>query len=104
MLVYLMQSLWPLPCPLVLFFLFLMELLEDPNLHCSLVSALQYCTIMLLGISYTVHKLFQFMHAPTLAHFQAVKRVICPVQGSSLYGLSLQPYFSLDLLDYIDAN
>lgn len=75
MLVYLMQSLWPLPCPLVLFSLFLMELLEDPNLYCSLVSALQYCTIMQLGISYTVHKLFQFMHASTWLIFKQSKEL-----------------------------
>ncbi|KAL6347994.1 hypothetical protein AAG906_037723 [Vitis piasezkii] len=78
--------------------------LEDPTLYRSLVGALQYCTITRPDIAYTINKLFQFMHAPTSTHFQAVKRVFRYLKGSLFYGLSFQPSSSLDLIAYTDAD
>ncbi|RVW61233.1 Retrovirus-related Pol polyprotein from transposon RE1 [Vitis vinifera] len=77
---------------------------EDPTLYRSLVGALQYCTITSPDIAYTINKFFQFMHAPTSTHLQAVKRVLRYLKGSLFYGLSFQPSSSLDLIAYTDAD
>ncbi|CBI32394.3 unnamed protein product, partial [Vitis vinifera] len=77
---------------------------EDPTLYRSLVGALQYCTITRPDIAYTINKFFQFMHAPTSTHLQAVKRVLRYLKGSLFYGLSFQPSSSLDLIAYTDAD
>ena len=44
------------------------------------------------------------MHALTNTHWQAVKRLLRYLKGSSLYGLTLSTTSSLNLFAYFDAN
>lgn len=48
---------------------------DDPTTHCSFVGALQYMKITRHDISYAVNQVSQFLQAPTLSHFQSVKRI-----------------------------
>ncbi|RVW99861.1 Retrovirus-related Pol polyprotein from transposon RE1 [Vitis vinifera] len=53
------------------------EPLSDPSLYRSIVGALQYYTITRPDISFSVNKVYQFMHSSTTTHWQAVKRILC---------------------------
>ncbi|XP_023760545.1 uncharacterized mitochondrial protein AtMg00810-like [Lactuca sativa] len=63
-------------------------LYEDPTHYLSLVGALQYLTITRPDISYAVNQVSQFLAAPTIAHFHAVKRLIRYVKGTLSFGLT----------------
>lgn len=72
---------------------------DDPLGGSNLVAKLGWCFAILpysaAGHFLYSYKPFQLTQTSMLAHFRVAKRVICPVHGSSLYGFSLQPYFSL---------
>uniref|UniRef100_A0A803KUG9 Reverse transcriptase Ty1/copia-type domain-containing protein n=1 Tax=Chenopodium quinoa TaxID=63459 RepID=A0A803KUG9_CHEQI len=63
--------------------------LEHPEVYQRLVGKLIYLTITRPDIAFTVHNLSQFMHSPTSAHFQAAKRVLRYLSGSSDQGILL---------------
>jgi hypothetical protein len=77
---------------------------HDPVLYRSLVGALQYLTLTRPDIAYTVQQICLFMHAPTTAHYQLVKRVLRYLRGTSHYGLQLFRSSSHDLIAYSDAD
>jgi hypothetical protein len=56
------------------------------------------------GISYTVNKVSQFMHAPTSDHWDAVKHILRYLKGTIDHGLQLHSHSSLDLHVYSDAD
>ncbi|GJY96143.1 uncharacterized mitochondrial protein-like protein [Tanacetum coccineum] len=58
------------------------------QLYRSLVGALQYLTITRPDLSYAVNQVSQFLHAPTIAHFQSVKRILRYVKGTISFGLT----------------
>ncbi|GKB02295.1 retrovirus-related pol polyprotein from transposon RE1 [Tanacetum coccineum] len=58
------------------------SLFANPTLYRSLVGALQYLTITRPDLSYAVNQASQFLHAPTDAHFQSVKRILRYVKGN----------------------
>ncbi|XP_026378222.1 uncharacterized protein LOC113272624 [Papaver somniferum] len=63
--------------------------LQDP-LHCrSLVGGLQYLTMTRPDIAFAVSYVSQFMHQPTTAHLQLVKRILRFLKGSLGYGIVL---------------
>ena len=49
---------------------------EDPTLFHSTVGGLQYLAITRPNITFVVNKLSQFMHRPTVTHWQATKRLL----------------------------
>ena len=55
---------------------------SDPSLYRSLVGALQYLTITHPDIAHAVNSVNQFLHAPTIDHFLAVKRILRYVKGT----------------------
>ncbi|CAH9065651.1 unnamed protein product, partial [Cuscuta europaea] len=65
--------------------------MDDPHLYRSIVGALQYVTITRPEISYAVNRVCQFMHAPTVTHWQAVKRLLRYLKGTITTGLHLRP-------------
>ena len=58
------------------------ELYPDPTHYKSIVGGLQYLTFTRPDISYSVNFVCQFMHAPTLAHYKLVKRILRYVCGT----------------------
>ncbi|XP_071728318.1 uncharacterized mitochondrial protein AtMg00810-like [Rutidosis leptorrhynchoides] len=77
---------------------------DDPTYYRSLVGALQYLTITRPDISYAVNQVSQFLQAPTLDHFQAVKRIIRYVKGTLQFGLTFHHSPKPSLLGYSDAD
>ncbi|CAH9122907.1 unnamed protein product [Cuscuta epithymum] len=66
------------------------ELLVDSTEYRSMVGALQYLTLTRPDITYAVHLVSQFMHAPRTTHLFAVKRIFRYLQGTRDHGLWLQ--------------
>ncbi|KAJ0530831.1 putative RNA-directed DNA polymerase [Helianthus annuus] len=79
-------------------------LYEDPSTYRSLAGALQYLTFTRPDISYAVQQICIHMHAPRVTHWNALKRIIRYIQGTSEYGLHLSPTQSLSLVAYTDAD
>lgn len=49
---------------------------DDASRYKSIVGALQYLTLTRPDIAFSVNKVCQFLHAPTTAHWGAVKRIL----------------------------
>ena len=64
---------------------------SDPTLYRSLVGAFQYLTITRPDIAHVVNSVSQFLHAPTMDHFLAVKRILRYVKGTLHFGLTFRP-------------
>ncbi|XP_022014124.1 uncharacterized mitochondrial protein AtMg00810-like [Helianthus annuus] len=79
-------------------------LYEDPTTYRSLAGALQYLTFTRPDISYAVQQICMHMHAPTIDHWNALKRIIRYLQGTSAYGLHLGPVPDLRLVANTDAD
>ncbi|XP_043694631.1 uncharacterized mitochondrial protein AtMg00810-like [Telopea speciosissima] len=62
---------------------------KDVTLYRSLVGALQYLTMTRPNLSYAVNSVCQHMHAPTMAHFGMVKRILRYVRGTLDQGLRI---------------
>jgi hypothetical protein len=71
--------------------------MDDPHLYRSIVGALQYATITRHDISYAVNKASQFMHSPTDAHWNGVKRILRYLKGTLSHGLHIRARSSFDL-------
>jgi len=54
-----------------------------PMLYLSIVGALQYLTITRPELSFSVNRVFQFMHNPQEHHRRVVKRILCYIVGTS---------------------
>ncbi|GJW86483.1 retrovirus-related pol polyprotein from transposon TNT 1-94 [Tanacetum coccineum] len=80
------------------------SLFANPTLYRSLVGALQYLTITRPDLSYAVNQASQFLHAPTDAHFQSIKRILRYVKGTITYGLIFRRPHSNSILGYSDAD
>lgn len=74
------------------------------QLYRSLVGALQYLTITCLDLSYYVNQVSQILHAPTIANFQVVKRILRYVKGIFSIGLTYRRSSSVPLLACLDAD
>jgi hypothetical protein len=77
---------------------------SDPFFYRNIAGALQYLTHTRPDIAYVVQQICLFMHAPTTAHFQLVKRVLRYLRATSHYGLQLYRSSSQNLLAYSDAD
>ncbi|KAJ0010373.1 hypothetical protein Pint_34048 [Pistacia integerrima] len=77
---------------------------SDATQFRSLAGALQYLTLTRPNLSYSVNFICQYMHAPTVDHFRALKRILRYVKGTYHYGLQLSQDSSQTLLGYSDAD
>lgn len=80
------------------------DLFEDVTLYRSLVGALQYLTITRPDLSYAVNQVSQFLQAPTVTHFQAVKRILRYVKGTISFGLHFTRPCTSTIIGYSDAD
>uniref|UniRef100_A0A8R7RFB8 Reverse transcriptase Ty1/copia-type domain-containing protein n=1 Tax=Triticum urartu TaxID=4572 RepID=A0A8R7RFB8_TRIUA len=60
---------------------------HDSTNYRSVVGALQYLTLTRPDISFSVNKVCQFLHSPTLEHWTAVKRILRYLRGTMSTGL-----------------
>lgn len=80
------------------------EKFQDVKLYRSTVGALQYVTLTRPEIAYSINKVCQFMHSPTILHWQAVKRILRYLKGTLDHGLVFQKPNELLLQGYADAD
>lgn len=78
--------------------------LSDPTEYRKLVGSLQYLAFTRPDISYAVNKLSQFMHSPTDDHWNAVKRTLRYLAGTTDYGIMLRRNNSMILHAFSDAD
>ncbi|XP_031265022.1 secreted RxLR effector protein 161-like [Pistacia vera] len=79
------------------------DLYENAALYRSTIGALQYLTLSRLDIAYCVNKLSQFLKAPTQNHWQACKRLLRYLKGTSNYGILFIKSTRINLECYTDA-
>ncbi|XP_019191784.1 PREDICTED: uncharacterized protein LOC109186308 [Ipomoea nil] len=77
---------------------------ENPTQYQRLVGALQYLTITSMDLSYSVNRLYQFIHAPTDEHWGLLKRVLRYVKGTLDLGLRLSRSGSADIHAFSDSD
>uniref|UniRef100_A0A2N9HUX6 Reverse transcriptase Ty1/copia-type domain-containing protein n=1 Tax=Fagus sylvatica TaxID=28930 RepID=A0A2N9HUX6_FAGSY len=80
------------------------EPFPDHILFRSTVGALQYLSITRPDIAFVVNKLSQFMHKPTLTHWQAVKRLLRYLKDTIQFGLQIFRSSSTALQAFSDAD
>jgi hypothetical protein len=73
--------------------------------HClvyrSIIGGLQYLTLTIPDISFSVNKVCQFLHAPTTTHWSAVKRILGYIKGTLEVGLTFKHSSSQLLSAYL---
>ena len=80
---------------------------SDPTFFRSIVGGLQYATITIPEISYSVNKVCQFLSAPLEDHWKAVKRILRYLQCTIEHGLLIKPaplHAPLSLTGFCDAD
>lgn len=80
------------------------EKFSDVKLYRSTVGALQYANLTRPEIAYSVNKVCQFMHSPTIIHWQAVKRILRYLKGTLNHGLVFSKPKELLLTGYANAD
>ncbi|GFP88646.1 copia protein [Phtheirospermum japonicum] len=77
---------------------------SNHTLYRSTVGAMQYLTMTRQDISYSVNKLSQFLHAPTINHWMAVKRVLLYLKSIPGLGLLFQSTPTVKLQAFSNAD
>jgi hypothetical protein len=77
---------------------------EDATRYRSVVGALQYLTLTRLDLSFSVNKVYQFLHAPTTDHWIAVKRILRYVKHTLRYGLKITKSSSMLVSAFSDSD
>jgi hypothetical protein len=77
---------------------------KDVTEYRQIVGTLQYLTLTWPDLSYAVNSVCQYMHAPTNAHYQMVKRILRYVKGTLSLGVRILRESSLDLYAFSDVD
>lgn len=77
---------------------------SNSTLYRSSAGALQYLTITRPNLSYAVNQVSQFLHAPTVDHFQSVKRILRYIKGMLSFGLTFSRSHKSSIIGYYDAD
>ncbi|KAK1653449.1 hypothetical protein QYE76_071254 [Lolium multiflorum] len=77
---------------------------EDSSQYRSIVGALQYLTLTRPDLSFSVNKVCQYLHAPTTAHWTAVKRILRYVKNTHQLGITFRKSSSTLLSAFSDAD
>ena len=59
----------------------------DVHAYRRLIGRLMYLTNTRLDITFSVHKLSQFLNKPTIAHYNATIRILKYIKGAPSFGL-----------------
>jgi hypothetical protein len=62
---------------------------QDATTYRSIVGGLQYLTLTRPDISFSVNKVCQFLHQPTLIHLTAMKRILRYIQSTLDIGFKI---------------
>jgi histone deacetylase 1/2 len=77
---------------------------DDAFQYRSVVGALQYLTLTRPDISFAVNKVCQFLSRPTDVHWEAVKRILRYVKGTTATGLKFSKSASTLISVFTDAD
>ncbi|XP_016191654.1 uncharacterized protein LOC107632496 [Arachis ipaensis] len=77
---------------------------DNPQLYRSVIGSLQYLTVTRPEISYSVHKMSQFVQAPLNTHWRMVKRILRYLSGTIRHGLRLEKANSMEVTAYSDSD
>ncbi|GKV48803.1 hypothetical protein SLEP1_g55595 [Rubroshorea leprosula] len=77
---------------------------SDPSGYRSIVGALQYFTFTRPDIAFSIQQVSQYMHSPTVYHFQVVKHILQYLKGTLHYGLQLRRIKTISLHLFTDAD
>ncbi|KAL5824369.1 hypothetical protein ACOSQ3_020432 [Xanthoceras sorbifolium] len=78
--------------------------LAQSTVYRSVIGALQYLTYTRPDINFAVSRLSQFLSSPNDIHWQACKRILRYLKGTSSLGLVFRPATSLHLKAFADAD
>jgi histone deacetylase 1/2 len=77
---------------------------KDATHYRSVVGALQYLTLTSPDIAFSVNKVYQFLHAPTTVHWEAVKSILRYVKQCTKLGLKIHKSPSTLVSVFSDAD
>lgn len=77
---------------------------DDSTRYMSIVGALQYLTLTRPDISFAVNKVCQYLHAPTLVHWTAVKHILRYLKNTTRLGLKIVKSPSNLVSGFFDAD
>ncbi|KAL0837105.1 hypothetical protein Bca101_088995 [Brassica carinata] len=78
--------------------------LDDASEYRSVVGSLQYLSLTRPDISFSVNKMYQFMHRPTNEHWTAVKRILRYLSGTQNRGVFFHANNTPTLHAFTDAD
>lgn len=70
----------------------------------QVLGSVQYLSLTHTNISFTVNKLSQFMHRPTMQHWAIVKRLLRYLRGTVTYGLLISRQSPKHLHAFVDVD
>ncbi|XP_019423016.1 PREDICTED: uncharacterized protein LOC109332488 [Lupinus angustifolius] len=77
---------------------------EDPKHFRKIVGSLQYVTLTHPDIAYAVNRVCQFMHSPTVLHWQETTRILRYLKGTTSHCIHFKPTRAPSLLAYSNAG
>ncbi|XP_019086118.1 PREDICTED: uncharacterized protein LOC109126778 [Camelina sativa] len=80
------------------------DLFDQPTHFCSLAGKLQYLTLTRPDIQFALNLVCQRMHAPIVADFTLLKRIIRYIKGTIDYGVSFSKNVDFTLRAYSDSD
>ena len=80
------------------------DAVPDASLYRRLIGKLLYWTLTRPDISYSVHKLSQFMSSPRVPHLQVAYKILKYLKKTPGQGLFMSARSELQLKSYYDAN
>ena len=80
------------------------DTLSHPSLYKSTLESLKYLTMTRPDLEFSVNKLSQFLHGPTIAHWWVCKRILRYVRGTISHGIMFTPANLLNLEGFSNAD